>query len=147
MFFCKLKLLLNKGIRSIPVSHSKELYKYYYHGSQFWSLNHNAVDYILQEFYSNFASYRCRFGLMFAPDEVLIQTIIMHSNFSSQVLGPHPYPCGKDALVYNDQFRLRDRHSSYITAGDVEQLANSRACFARKVDMKVNPEIIDVFLP
>ena len=99
----------------------------FYSGSQWFSITHQAAIYILSKvkYIKRIFSYsRC-------ADEFLIQTLIMNSSFSSQIV--------------NNNLRMIDwkRGSPYIFRdSDFYSLVSSNCLFARKFDESVDKKII-----
>lgn len=105
-----------------------------YGGSQWWTLSCDCVGYILKfisennQFIRFFKATRC-------PDEMFFQTIIMNSPFKN--------------LVVNDNLRYIDwsnggNHPRIILKDDLHKIISSNKLFARKFDMDVDEEIINM---
>jgi len=102
--------------------------------SQWMSLTAESVQYILQylDEHSEVARF---FKLTWAPDEMIFQTILYSSRYRESLLN--------DNLRYVD-WSAGEPSPKLLTGDDLEKLLKSGKLFARKFDMKTNPEILDL---
>lgn len=107
-----------------------------YYGSQWWILNQNTVDYIL-EFINKNSWYIDYFKYVWISDEHFFQTILLnHSNYNF-----------KECLV-NDNMRYIEwgkpgRMPAVLTMDDYHLIDLSEKLFARKFDQETDIQIID----
>lgn len=98
----------------------------------YWTLSGEAAHYL-----SNFLSegkFHSFFKHTWAPDEFLVNTLLMNSPFSN--------------MVINDNYRHIDRstggsHPKILTMTDLDSLRNSSRLFARKFDPKIDSQILN----
>ncbi|SDY45301.1 Core-2/I-Branching enzyme [Proteiniborus ethanoligenes] len=114
-----------------------------YHGSQWWSLTRQCLEYVLDYIDNNkeiinFYRYT-RFS-----DEQIFQTVIMNSGFSKNVINNN--------LRYIDWSNINKKtlhwidnppHPKILTASDYNLLIKSRHLFARKFEEEVDRNILD----
>ncbi len=104
--------------------------------ASYWTISMDAAKY-LYEFLKNNLSLKLRmfFKHTWAPDEFLMSTIIMNS----------PY---RDAVVNNNQryidWTTGGSHPKIVTKGDIHKLERSGRLFARKFDLKIDSDILDL---
>lgn len=114
-----------------------------YHGSQWWSLTRECVEYVLDHIdknkeITNFYRYT-RF-----PDEQIFQTIIMNSKFSSKVVNNNLRYIDWSTVDRAKLDWLRNPpHPKVLLISDYNSLLRSRCLYARKFDENVDSEIID----
>ncbi len=104
-----------------------------YGGSSYWWLSREAVDYV-RSFVAEDPRYLRFFKHVDVPDEIFFHTILMNSPL-------------RDAVV-NDELRhvdwTRDPLPAIFGVGDLETLRRSRKLVARKFDVTVDAEILDL---
>lgn len=115
-----------------------------YHGSQWWSLTRQCVEYVLNQIDKNreivnFYRYT-RFS-----DEQLFQTIIMNSKFSKNVVNRNLRHIDWSTV---DRSKLdwinNPPHPKVLSMSDYNSLIKSRNLFARKFDENIDNAIIDM---
>lgn len=109
-----------------PIRHYEEVRK----GSDWYSLPHDAVEYILKEE----PTFRKDFRWAFCPSEFLVQTILYNSNY-------RPLLCDNSLRCIDWQ-----RGTPYtFSAADIPFLEKSGCIFARKFDESVDHKVIEYF--
>lgn len=106
-----------------------------YGGSAWFCLTKKHVDYVL-EYLSGKPDLVDFFRRTFAPDEIFFQTIIMNSPLKDTVMN--------DNLRYIDWSRKGVFHPALLTIDDKDNLLTSSKLFARKFDIELNEEILDL---
>ena len=102
-------------------------------GSQWWCLNTESIDYVLNYLQSNPKCLKY-FKHTHIPDEMFFQTIIGNSHLKEKVIN--------DNLRY---IRLEGFHPDILTQSDLNYLVNSkRKFFARKFDTNIDEKILDL---
>ncbi|MDB5157364.1 MAG: hypothetical protein JWR50_2071 [Mucilaginibacter sp.] len=107
-----------------------------YGGSQWWTLTRACAAYILQ-FITQNPAVKDYFRFSFIPDESFFQTIVLNSVFQKKVV--------------NNNFRLIDwntgpQYPKVFTVADEQLLMESEALIARKFDIEIDKEIIEIIL-
>ena len=105
-----------------------------YGGSNWFNLDFNAMKYIVQfinsnpEFYKSFKYTRC-------ADEIFIQSILMNSNFASQVVS--------DDLRFID-WSSGPEYPRILRSADLDRMVHAKhKFFGRKFDSTVDAKILD----
>jgi glycosyltransferase involved in cell wall biosynthesis len=118
-----------------------------YHGSMYWSLTGECVQFILT-FLKKDPGYIRFHKFVHAPDEIFFHTIVKHSPFAeaiSQDFAEGIYP---DHLLHGNHFidwqGLRKRHNLTLDERDIDDLLLSDALFARKFDEKRSDKLLDM---
>lgn len=111
---------------------NKKNYPFYY-GSSWWCLNKRFVEYCLK-FLKNNNEYIRMFHKSICPDESFFQSLFMNSDFKNN---------RDDNLHYID-WTAGDSSPKILTTIDIEKAIRSGKLFARKIDLDVDKEIIDV---
>jgi len=132
---------MNTLVAGIPIPARLETHGTYYRGPQFWALSHDVVQFLFGEIGRNPEKYHQRFRLMYAPDEVIFQTLLMHSSYREQI----KWVQRKNDTCHGIQFINYHRSGAYLCRDDIPELSASSALFARKVDPKKNPDVISHF--
>ncbi len=106
-----------------------------YGGSSWWILPRECLKYITE-----FVAYNSRFVNFFKyvkhPDEIFFQTIILNSLFKNSVVN--------DNLRYIDWAGSTTAHPRVLIKDDFEKIVFSGKLFARKFDINVDYEILDL---
>lgn len=102
----------------------------FYFGSQWWTLTFDFIKYVY-EFYKENKDIINFFKNTIIPDESLIQTIIMNSEFKDTI----------DDYLTHVNWEDGKRSPKTFTAHDIEELKNSKYLLARKFDENVDKEI------
>ena len=107
-----------------------------YGGSFHWCLTGECVKWI-DDFVKQNTNFVNRFKYTYCADEIFYQTLILNSPF-------------KDKII-NDDFRYRDwggdvnaLHPRNLEKKDFEKIRESDKLFARKFDMTIDPDILDM---
>ena len=107
-----------------------------YGGSFHWCLTGECVKWI-DDFVKQNTNFVKRFHYTYCADEIFYQTLILNSPF-------------KDKII-NDDLRYRDwgddvnaLHPRNLEKKDFEKIRESDKLFARKFDMTVDPDILDM---
>lgn len=98
-----------------------------YGGSAWWSISIDCARYILDFSTENPALLK-RFSYTQLPDECFIQTIVMNSPFAKYV--------ENNNLRYVKFFPEGSSFAAELKEGDIEQIKNSNALFARKFSLE-----------
>jgi len=112
-----------------------------YHGSQWWALTRECVEYILR-FISSNSDYYSFFTNAYCPDEIFFHSIVKHSPFAARI--SHDFETATD----QDEFSSSNDHGSHyvdwnasaetlpriLDEQDLDELLRSKALFARKFD-------------
>jgi hypothetical protein len=106
-----------------------------YGGSTWFCLTKKHVDYIL-EYLRGKPDLLDFFRRTFAPDEIFFQTIIMNSPLKDTVMN--------DNLRYIDWSKKGVPLPALLTIDDVDNLLSSSKLFARKFDIELDEEILDL---
>jgi hypothetical protein len=104
-----------------------------FHGSAWWALTRECVEYLVVEIKKN-KKMRRFFRTGFLVDEAYIQTFIMASPFANFVTGHN--------VTYTKWCKTDGPHPKILTSDDFYELANSQKLFARKFDMDLDPHIL-----
>jgi hypothetical protein len=111
-----------------------------YHGTQWWALTHDCVEYIFG-FLSSNADYHSFFRDTLCPEEIFFHSIVKRSPFTSRIT--HDFEIISD----RDQFSSSNEHGCHyidwnatgedrlpkaLDLTDLDKLLNSKALFARK---------------
>lgn len=109
-----------------------------YAGSQWWCLAWSAVQYILGFVKQNrqFVSF---YRYTRLPDEMFFQTILLNardSNIKDNIVN--------GSLTYADWGRPSPPWPAVLTSEDIDQLATAWGLFARKFDLTVDPQVLDL---
>lgn len=108
-----------------------------YAGSQWWTIDNQAMDYIL-EFVENNPDYTSFHKRTFAPDELFFHNILL--NATDEFLQPG---ITNNNLLYMNWPDTKKGHPETLQAKDLEQITSSDALFARKFDMEQEPDLLD----
>lgn len=111
----------------------------FYHGSGYFSITHDLVEYILD--HESWIARTFRHGL--ACDEVFLQTLVMKSPFKDRISGPRH---GMTSNLRHIDWTRRDRNSPYtFRMADLDELLEARreAFYARKFNTQVDAGIVD----
>lgn len=95
-----------------------------YGGSTYWSLNRNALDYIIQ-FDANKRILK-RFDYTFCAEEIYIQTVLLNSPYIDSIVN--------DNLRFIDWQSGRRSYPAFLDETDFDSLISSNKLFARKID-------------
>ena len=106
-----------------------------YGGDTWFCLAKKHVDYIL-EFLDDKPDLCAFFKHAFAPDEMFFQTIIMNSPLKDTLVN--------DNLRYIDWSRKGASSPAILTVDNADNLLNSAKFFARKFDIEMDEEILDL---
>lgn len=125
------------GVIFQKVFHIKKRQKYpkYQRGSQWFSITEDFAKYILMQqnnIYEGFSN-------TFIPDELVIQTILINSEWKESLYAPFEY----DQPIQNMRYIDWNRGKPYIfKSSDFEELLNSECMFARKFSVETDLKII-----
>ena len=133
-----IKYLYDKGIKLFPnTNYWPEKYDFYC-GSQWFTVPIEVAKYII-EFLDENKWYYTFFKNTYTPDEWFFHTLIMNSNYKSEVV--------KNNLFYLRMGEtLSERNSPvYLTSEDIPVIESSNKFFARKFDIKIDHSVIEYF--
>jgi hypothetical protein len=115
-----------------------------YHGSQWWSLTIQCVNYIL-ELINNNKDIINFYRYSKFPDEQFFQTVIMNSPFSDKTV------CDNLRLICWPSFNWKEvdwyknpPHPLTLTVKDFNSIKKSQKFYARKLDEDVDADILDL---
>jgi hypothetical protein len=106
-----------------------------YGGSQFWCLTGECVKWI-NEFTKQNPKFVNSFNYTFCTDEMFFQTLILNSPFKDKVVNEH--------LRYIDWDNIDAYHPRILTRNDFEKIKQSKKLFARKFDLTIDQDILDL---
>jgi hypothetical protein len=95
-----------------------------YGGGQWWCLSREAIEYIVR-FVSDNPSFYRYFRFVFAPDELIFQSVLSNSTLARRI-------CWK--ITYDDWSLPAPPYPKILDESDFEILNNSNWLFARKLD-------------
>ncbi|HME05572.1 MAG TPA: beta-1,6-N-acetylglucosaminyltransferase [Bryobacteraceae bacterium] len=112
-----------------------------YHGSTWWALTRDCIEYIL-EFVSSNDEYYKFFKNTFCPDELVFHSIVKQSPFASRISHDFEVVSGQGEYFrsnehgchYIDWNTPSDTHPKVLDPQDLDKLLGSKALFARKFD-------------
>jgi hypothetical protein len=104
-------------------------------GSSYWCLSRECITYIHRFIKSN-PGFMNFFRYVDVPDELIFQTILMNSPLAGDIVN--------DDLRYIDWKDLDSGSPAILDRSDFESLVKSTKLFARKFDMNVDPEVLDL---
>jgi len=131
------RCILNKALQKIfnIFINKRSMYRNMqaYKGSQWWCLNSESIEYLL-EFINKNKSILRYFKHTYIPDEMFFQTILLNSHLKNKII--------------NDNLRyiiLEEKHAEILTVSNFNDLINDKKkFFARKFDAEVDSEILDL---
>jgi hypothetical protein len=104
-----------------------------YGGGAYWSLSHDAVEYV-SRFVRDRPDVVRFFKQVDIPDEIFFQTIVLNSPLAETIVNDH--------LRYIDW--TRGPRPALLETSDFEALARSPSLFARKFDVQHDEQILDL---
>ncbi|WP_216870827.1 beta-1,6-N-acetylglucosaminyltransferase [Modestobacter excelsi] len=104
-----------------------------HHGSPSFALHSAAADHVVEQLSRR--PVRRRFAAVQIPDETAVHTVLANSRLRHQVVSRN--------LVHADWTANGD-HPEVLGPGDLPALAGSDALFARKFDVGVHPDVLDL---
>lgn len=104
-------------------------------GSSYWCLTRQCVEYIY-EFLQSHWQFVNFFRRVDVPDEIFFQTILMNSPLRSSIVN--------DDLRYIDWKDANSGSPGILCAGDFEKISRSSKLFARKFDITVDADVLDM---
>lgn len=106
-----------------------------YGGSSWWSITHNALKYILENY--NWNGWYDRLEDTFVPDEMYFQTLLLNSPFKENVVN--------DNLRYILWEEKNGHLPAILDETNIADILSSNAIFARKVQNTISRKLIDYF--
>lgn len=103
-------------------SYSDKFHEKLYGGSTYWSLNRDALNYVVN--YSNKDLLK-RFKFTFCAEEIYFQTILLNSPFANTIVNNN--------LRYIDWSSGRGGYPAFLDDSDFDRIISSDKYFARKV--------------
>ena len=104
-------------------------------GSSYWCLSRECIEYIYELTTLNRAFVRF-FRYVDVPDEIFFQTIILNSPFERMAVN--------DSLRHIEWNDLESGSPAILRKGDFAKLLSSSKLFARKFDMHVDAQVLDL---
>ncbi|PPC86126.1 MAG: hypothetical protein CTY37_06580 [Methylotenera sp.] len=117
--------LIKKNPPNIPI----------YHGSAWWLLTSKSIEYLADVYIHNKKINRF-FSTSFMSDEAYIQTLLMSSPFSTNIVGR--------SLTYTNWENASGAHPKTLTKDDIAKINTSNCLFARKLDTDLDIEIFNL---
>ncbi|MEH2007739.1 MAG: hypothetical protein V7K81_21880, partial [Nostoc sp.] len=77
-----------------------------------------------------------RFNYTYCPDELFYQILILNSPFKEKIINT--------SLTYLEWSNVNSLHPKILEKNDFEKLRESEKLFARKFDMTIDPDILDI---
>ena len=105
-----------------------------YGGSTWWSLNREAIDYVLKYLSEN-PKYLKRFKHTLCSEEFFFQTILLNSSLNEKIINFN--------LRYIDWTPRNGNNPAILDEGDFEKIKATDALFARKIDYPISGKLID----
>ena len=122
-----------------------------YHGSTWWSLTSECVDYIMK-FLKNNRDYTCFHQWTLSSDEIFFHSIVKNSPFASNI--SHDF---EQVSSSDDYFKLNEHGCMYVDwnaknvalpkvleVEDYNDLASSSCLFARKFDQSKSSDLVEM---
>lgn len=122
-----------------------------YHGSTWWSLTSQCIDYIM-EFLKNNRDYNCFHQWTLSSDEIFFHSIVKNSPFASNISHDFERVSSSD-----DYFQLNEHGCMYVDWNaknvalpkvleleDYNDLVNSSCLFARKFDQNKSSDLVEM---
>ncbi len=106
-----------------------------YGGSSYWCLSKECITYI-HKFIHNNRRFVNFFRFVDVPDEVIFQTILINSPLAVNIVN--------DDLRFINWKDINAGSPAVFVKNDFESLASSSKLFARKFDVNVDPEVLDL---
>jgi len=106
-----------------------------YGGNAYWCLPKECAEYVRNLIKQN-PSFFNFFKHVFAPEEIFFQTVILNSPFKDSVIN--------NDLRYIDWPDKNPSHPKILCKEDFEKLLRSSSLFARKFDITVDADILDM---
>lgn len=106
-----------------------------YGGSSYWCLSRACIEYIYQFIQKN-PSFVRFFNYVDVPDEIFFQTILMNSPLAGEIVN--------DDLRYIEWKDPDSGSPSILEMCDFEKMVSSSKFFARKFDMRVDAQVLDL---
>ncbi|MEO6230501.1 MAG: beta-1,6-N-acetylglucosaminyltransferase [Ferruginibacter sp.] len=103
-------------------------------GSQWLTISKDATKYVLA-FLDKNAAFKNYFKLVDTPDEFFFQTILYNSNFRDKI---------QDGVFHYTDWSEHTRHPKLLTMKNRDALWNSYYFFARKFDINIDQQILDL---
>ena len=115
-------------------------------GSAWWILPVEIINMCLEEYEENTEIIRA-FKLKNTPEETFFQTMTMRSNLKKQVDVNDPNEILQNCMTYAyffDDEHKPTGHPYILTENNFEMLQNRKEFFARKFDMNIDENILDM---
>jgi hypothetical protein len=106
-----------------------------YGGSFHWCLTGECIKW-MDDFVKQNTNFVNRFNYTYCTDEIFYQTLILNSHFKDKVIN--------DDLRYRDWGDVNAFHPRNLEKKDFEKIRESGKLFARKFDMTVDADILDM---
>lgn len=124
-----LQKIINTFINKRSMFRNMQAYK----GSQWWCLNAESIEYILEYINDNVSIIKY-FKHTHIPDEMFFQTILLNSHLTDSII--------------NDNLRyiiFDGAHPQILTTNDLNQLMKiEKKFFARKFDIEIDSKVLDL---
>ncbi|MGC4116305.1 MAG: beta-1,6-N-acetylglucosaminyltransferase [Myxococcales bacterium] len=110
-----------------------------FHGSAWFCLAREHVSFVLRYLLANPWFHRA-FQNALVPDEWFFQTLLLNSEHAAEIVN-------RPTLFQRWGTTRRERnHPVVLTARDIPEIEQSGEYFARKFDLRIDPEVVDYFV-
>lgn len=109
-----------------------------YGGWMWWTIDMDALNYILK-FLEDHPKYLQYHKHTFVPDEIFFQTILLNSNDKKLL-----EKINNNDIRYIHWEKFTDSHPETLTKNSIKEITEADGLFARKFDIKVDSEILDL---
>ena len=133
--FSRYHVWLGARRKAIPLLRKKSPPIAIFHGSTWWALTHEAIQYVADQFRVNHAVRRY-FRHAFFVEEAYIPSLMMSSPFAARV--------ARRTVVHDEWTPTSGPHPKVLTQADLAVLQESPKLFARKFDDEVDAVVMDV---
>jgi hypothetical protein len=120
-----------------------------YHGSNWWALTRNCIEYVLR-FLSSTSRYRSFFKYTRCADEVFFHSIVKHSPFAPRIIHDFETPSNREKYSstnehgchYIDWGAKIAKLPKILELEDLDKLLSCKSLFARKFDENKSAKLI-----
>ncbi|MEH2119361.1 beta-1,6-N-acetylglucosaminyltransferase [Nostoc sp.] len=106
-----------------------------YGGSAFWCLTGESIKWI-NDFVKQNPKFVNRFNYTYCPDELFYKILIANSPFKENIINTR--------LTYLEWPKINTFHPKILEKNDFDKIRDSEKLFARKFDMTIDPDILDM---
>lgn len=117
--------------------------RHIFHGSSWWALNHDAVQYI-DEYSKKERGLSQYFKYTMASDEKFFHTIFFNSHFAKKNLAGGPEPFTPSTAAFANLHIIDRSLTKWFTQADFPEVEKSDRLFVRKVSTERSHELLDL---